>query len=365
MADSESHAITQGSPPAGQWDWLTDRLTQLRRLAGDPSYSEIARRIAENRRADGLHEAASRVARTTVYDAFRTGRSRVNIDLVREIVRALGHPTGTVDAWLAESAAAAPTGSPLVPRPRTGEEGRPVHDASGDRPGHRPGDGEASLADRPPGTAPAADPRALARQALALAAACVVLNVLGRAFVNLTHAPLFLDMIGTAIAAVALGPWRGLAVGVSTNVLAAAHPALGGPDSVPFALAQAAGALVWGYGVRGWGGRSLPRFFALNLLAALAVSAVAVTVLLTLFGGSVGHAEDDIALSAAGVHVSLPVRVLVGNVLTSLADKTISGFLALVAVSMLPLALRHPLDRIIGVHAAAGAAGPGRDVQAG
>ncbi len=102
------------------------------------------------------------------------------------------------------------------------------------------------------------------RRALLLLVVCVVVNLLGRSLVELLHLPVHLDMVGTAIAALALGPWRGAAVGLATNLLGVAES---GPVSVPFALVNVAGALVWGYGARRWGlGRSLPRFLGLNVL---------------------------------------------------------------------------------------------------
>ena len=71
------------------------------RAVGDPSYAEIVRRISDQRVAQGIPTHGARVARTTVYDTFRTERSRVNLAFVREIAHALGGEDAQVDEWIA------------------------------------------------------------------------------------------------------------------------------------------------------------------------------------------------------------------------------------------------------------------------
>lgn len=67
---------------------VAEQLRELRALAGSPSYAEIARRIGHRRGAEGRPPAPP--ARATVYDCFRTDRRRLDVELVVEIVRALG-----------------------------------------------------------------------------------------------------------------------------------------------------------------------------------------------------------------------------------------------------------------------------------
>ena len=85
---------------------------------------------------------------------------------------------------------------------------------------------------------------------VALVPAAAALNIVGGYINNALHLPIFLDMIGTCVAAIVLGPWWGSLVGVITNVGGSFFT---GPIGIPFALANVAGALVWGYGVRSWG----------------------------------------------------------------------------------------------------------------
>jgi len=289
-------------PALGRWDVLAEELQASRRDAGDPSYAEIARRISQRRERDGASPQAARVARTTLYDAFRTGRARVDLALVREIAHALGADDTAVDAWIARC--------------------------------HEPA--------LPAVEAPAPVPR---RQTLALMAGCVAVSLLGRVVVDVLHLAFYLDMIGTAIAAIVLGPWRGAAVGATTNVVGVVVGS--GLVSLPFALVNIAGALVWGFGVRRFDlGRTLPRFFGLNVLVALVCSCIAVPIVLA-YGGSVGQGQDSVADNVYSlVHLEV-VAIGLSNLLTSLGDKLISGFVALVAISVLPVAMRAGLRLVL------------------
>ncbi|GAA1921394.1 hypothetical protein GCM10009737_23600 [Nocardioides lentus] len=303
-----------GADIAGEWDHLIEQLRLLRRRAGDPSYADLAARVAAARVAAGQRPEAARVARSTVYDAFRPGRSRVNLPLVREIAAVLGAADGEVDRWLAEEPEPqAPADPPPGPEPEPEPESEPEPE---------------------PEPAPVAGP-ARRWAVVLLLVGCVVANLTGRAFQETLSVPLHLDMTGTAVAALALGPWWGAAVGLTTNVLGLAA----GPASLPFAAVNVAGALVWGYGVRRWGlGRTVPRFLALTLLVATVCTAIAAPILLLLFDGSTGHAQTLVAAGVLPDGPSAPA-VAAANLLVSLADKLISGFVALAVLAALPLAL--------------------------
>lgn len=281
---------------ASPWDHVARELTALRLRAGNPSFEQVTRQVTAARIEAGASEHAARVARSTVYDCFRTGRARLNLGLVREIASVLGAADDEVDRWLA------PPPEPSVPVPV------PV--------------------DAPSPAVPVVGP-VPARISFAVVGVGVLIGVLGREFQELLSLPIYLDMIGTAVSALALGPWWGALTGLLTNV---SGIAVSGPASLPFALVNVAGALVWGYGVRrGWG-RTLLRFLALNLVVALVCSAIAVTILLGLYSGSVGHGQDSIA---ANLDQFLPYEasVALGNLFVSVADKVISGFVALALVA--------------------------------
>lgn len=98
-------AIDWSVPPDG-FDRLAADLRSMRRAAGDPSFAEIARRIAAARAARGVPEYERRVARSTLYDCFRDGRRRMDPDAVMEIALALGLPERLRSPWAARLRAA-------------------------------------------------------------------------------------------------------------------------------------------------------------------------------------------------------------------------------------------------------------------
>lgn len=290
---------------AGSYDEIAQDLQKLRFAAGDVSYAEIVRRIAAHRERHGVDAGNARPARTTVYDAFRTGRTRVNPQLVGEIARVLGASETEAAQWQ-ERCLHARRNPPAAPAP--------------------------SLEPAPPAPRPVAEKAAaLARgRKLMLILACVGLNVLGFSLVAGLGLPLYFDMVGTAIAAIALGPWAGVAVGLSTNAIGLA---ITDSSSIAFALVNVVGALVWGYGARRLRlCQTFPRYLLLNVLVALSCSVVATTLLVLLFNGGTGHASEATTRNLAEMGSPLSVAVLGSNVVHSLADKLLTGFVVLGAL---------------------------------
>lgn len=104
---------TDASPSAVNWavaprniDTIADELRALRTTDGGTSYAEIARRIEERRAARGIPEHERRLARSTVYDCFKSGRKRLDIDLSVEIAAALGLTDPDLPRWLERCVAA-------------------------------------------------------------------------------------------------------------------------------------------------------------------------------------------------------------------------------------------------------------------
>lgn len=294
------------------FDALARDLERLRIASGGVSYAEIAARIVGRRLAAGASPAAARIARSTVYDVFRLGRRRVNPNLVLEIVAALGVDEAEARDWRQRCI-----------------EARARQSAAASSPGV----GFAERAD-------------LLRNPVMVAmivVACVGLNSIGGQFVKFVDMPLYFDMTGTAVAAVVLGPWCGVAAAVVYHVLAAWFE--GSPDGLWFGLVNVAGALLWGYGVRSWRmGRTASRYLALNLLAGVACSMVAVPILVVVFGGLWGHPAQDVLVPAlVAIGVGLWESVTSTNLVLSLTDKLLSGYLALgVAYVLLRFGLGAP-----------------------
>ena len=169
---------------------------------------------------------------------------------------------------------------------------------------------------------------------IALVPTCAALNIVGGYIASALRLPIYLDMIGTAISAITLGPWWGALVGVIGNC---GQALIVGPTSIPFALVNVVGALIWGYGVRRFGlGRTFPRFFALNVAVAFGCTLVSVPIYVTLFGGATGNVSDALTASFVAMGQKLYVSVFSSNILTTLADKVIGGFVALEIIHAMP-----------------------------
>lgn len=293
MTTTDSGAVT---PAEGSFDELARDLQRLRLESGAVSYSDLAVRITRLRESRGMSLAAATVARSSVYDVFRPGRKRVNAELVGDIVLALGGAEDEANAW----------------RLRTG--------AARDE-DVRPADQRLRGSDR----------RKNIALATVLCAAAVGLSQFLNFSVSSLQLPLYLDMVGTALVAFAFGPWAGAAVGVATNLTG--NLMHGDFSGWGFALVQIAGAVLWGYGLRGWFGRSRLRFLLLNAVVAVVCSLVAVPVILFFFGG-VSSLSSVAGLTDAAHQLGMGLwgALFSVNMLTSVADKLLSGYLALVIV---------------------------------
>lgn len=294
------------------FDRIARDLQALRDAAGPVSYAELVRRITTIRLDRGVHAAAAIPARSTVYNVFQLGRTRLDPELLREIVTALGADAEAAEAWVERSRNARRAAEGAVPQKALD-----------------------ALRTKPVFTVPAA---ACARNpapgmVALLLIGSVVVNLLGLYLANVFKLSVYLDMMGTAIASIVLGPWHGVAVAVATNGLGI----LAGDDAtIPFMPVNIVGALIWGYGVRRFHlGATFSRYMSLSLLAAVGCSLVAAPIVLAVFHGGAGHASEQTVLSLEAMQVPFFMSVLSTNIITSILDKMLTGFIALAAFMLL------------------------------
>lgn len=289
------------------YDSVVYELQRLKAQAGQPSYGAIAARMQASRaRSD---PSAFPPAKSTVYDAFRLGRHRLDRQLVEEIALAL-------DASSDELAGL---------RRLYMSVGRSTHTES--LPSQWP--------------APEITNRVRFLRFVLVVVAAVVVNVTAHAAVAWLGLPLYLDMIGTAAVAVTLGPWWAVLTGLSTNFAGAV---VNTPAAIPFAAVNVVGALLWGYGAR-WGlSRSLTRWCQLNLVVALGCSMVAVPIIAVAFQGFTGHNADGLTHTLLSWGAPVEVAVSVSNLFTSVLDKIVTGFLALIAAKRIWAWTRRSTD---------------------
>lgn len=178
---------------------------------------------------------------------------------------------------------------------------------------------------------------------IALVPAAVALNIVGGYINGSLNLPTFLDMIGTAVVAITIGPWWGALAGALTNTVGGF---IGSPMALPFAACNVIGALVWGYGVR-WGmAKTLPRYLLLACITALFVTLMAVPIYVFVFGGATGHFSDMMTAAFVGMGANLITSVFSSNIIVSLADKIIASFVALAILQALPPMLTNHLEII-------------------
>jgi energy-coupling factor transport system substrate-specific component len=172
-------------------------------------------------------------------------------------------------------------------------------------------------------------------QAVMIVALCAALNVFGGLTARTLAIPIvYLDTVGTFIAAVLLGPWWGAAAGVTYNVTASLTF---DPGTWPFALVSIVVALLWGYGIRRFGmGRSPITFFALGLVVAVVAAIVASPIVLFVYGGATGSAPDAITFAAQLAGYDKGPAVFLSNIESNLADKVLAGSIGLALVHALP-----------------------------
>ena len=84
--------------PARSLDELVGCLRALKLWAGEPSYEAITRRVNARWQAAG-RPAGEMARRGTVVDCFKTGRRRINAELVIAVVAALHDDTGYLAHW--------------------------------------------------------------------------------------------------------------------------------------------------------------------------------------------------------------------------------------------------------------------------
>lgn len=269
---------------------------QAMRLAAGTSYRALAVAVSDAREAAGQHPAAAQIAHSTIADAFRTGRSRINASLVGEIVAVLG---GDAEQWRARCVQAmsihveVPVTEPAAKQPATQTDAIPAPNA--------------------------------ARNVLIVVLAALFLNAVGKFFNPLLGDVIFLDMIGTATAALLLGPWVAAIVGV---LFIAFELLKGNVGDALFAITMVTAAIVWGSGARFGYARTIPRWLGVSVIVALTTSLVAVPITMLYFGGRPGRGFDQIFATYVAQDDPWFGTAFI-NVAVSLADKLIVGVIAL------------------------------------
>lgn len=171
-------------------------------------------------------------------------------------------------------------------------------------------------------------------KSLVLIPIAVGINLVGGTLASTLKLPLFLDMIGTVVAAALAGPWVAALVGFLANVFLAL---VANPVYLPYSLVSIAVALVTGFMVRGgffkklWG-------VALTWIVAVLVSVVvSSTITVLVFGGATGATGSSV-LTATLIAASHKIvqSVVASSFIENLIDRAIAFFIAYVLLKRIP-----------------------------
>lgn len=172
------------------------------------------------------------------------------------------------------------------------------------------------------------------RLKIAIIVVGIGINIVGGTLASALKLPLFLDTIGTILAAVLLGPWLGALTGLLSNVF---QGVVTNPITIPFAIVNAVVGLVVGFIAlkRGFEDYITPLIvgIVLAIVAPLIGSPIAVYV----FGGLTGGGVDILYGILLGSTERIFTSAFLARIPTNFLDKAISAYLVMFIVRSLPV----------------------------
>ena len=172
---------------------------------------------------------------------------------------------------------------------------------------------------------------------LVLVALCIAVNIALGQVVSALKLPVFLDTIGTILAALLMGPWIGMITGLCTNLI---WGLISGPVAAAFAPVSMAIGLAAGLLGRCGLFRSLPLAIVSGVLVTVVVTLVATPIRTYLFGGVTGSGADFLVAYLNAVGQKLLQSVAWAVVGTNLIDKVLSCAIAWGIMKGLPRRIR-------------------------
>lgn len=177
-------------------------------------------------------------------------------------------------------------------------------------------------------------PRPLRTVAVVLIPVAIGINYAGKLTAAALRLPLWLDAIGTVLAAILAGPWVGALSGLLTNVL---YGITADPVSFYYGIVNLLIGLVAGLLARLGFFRRTFLAVAAGLLIALVAALSSTPINVSLYGGQTGNIwADGVFASLLARQVWLPLASFVGELVTDLPDKVAVAVVAFGIVRGLP-----------------------------
>ena len=175
---------------------------------------------------------------------------------------------------------------------------------------------------------------------IAAMAALIALNVAIGGLVHILQLPIFLDAIGTIVAALVLGAVPGMIVGAASFLVAAA---LVDPVYVYFVGTQAAIALyAHVVATKLSGFRTTPRAVATGLGLGVVAAIVSAPVIVLVFGGVAGSGRDLITATLMASGSRVVTAVFASGAASEPIDKTLQVLAAYAILKSLPKRVLEP-----------------------
>jgi energy-coupling factor transport system substrate-specific component len=169
---------------------------------------------------------------------------------------------------------------------------------------------------------------------LVLIPIAVGINLVGGMIASSLKLPLFLDMIGTILAAALGGPWVAALVGLLTNVFLAL---VSNPVYLPYSLVSIGSGLVAGFMIRGGLFKKLWGIVVTWLAVTLVSVIIASTITVVLFGGATGATGTSV-LTATLIAATQDIvqSVFASAFIENLIDRAIAFALAVIILKRIP-----------------------------
>ncbi len=168
------------------------------------------------------------------------------------------------------------------------------------------------------------------------------INLIGRFFTQTLNLPLFLDTIGTTMAAFLAGPWVAAVAGVLTNLVIGLTLEA---TSIPFGIVNAAIGIVAGVMAAHGFLRSTGKIILMMLCLTAITIITAMPLVVLVFEGVSGSGVDAVTGFFAASGRNMVESVLGQQLLTTPGDKVLTVLLAFALIKGVPQRYRPPFGR--------------------
>ncbi|MDM8548828.1 ECF transporter S component [Desulfobacterales bacterium HSG2] len=161
----------------------------------------------------------------------------------------------------------------------------------------------------------------------------IAVNIIGLVINTELNLPLFLDSIGTMLAAATMGPWAGALIGFLSNLIVGLFKT---PINIPFGIVNAIIGIVVGYLSRKRGFEDLVTPLLASLILAVICPVIAAPIAVYLFGGVTGGNIDTFYAVLLESGYKIFSSAFLVRIPANLADKLISAYLVMAVIRLLP-----------------------------